>query len=75
MKAFKWGVEQRAKGRLRLGHLLRTRFKEKFHLKFQMWARWAFFSRARRLHTPLPVFLDHLPFWNSWIEMRKRKFM
>jgi len=42
------GVEQRAKGRLKLGHVLRTRFKENFHLQFQMWSRWAFVTRARR---------------------------
>jgi hypothetical protein len=75
MKAFRWGVDQRAKGRLKLGLVLRTRFKEKFRLKFQMWARWAFFTRARRLHTPLPVFTDHLPFWTSWIAKKMRKLM
>lgn len=75
MKAYKWGVEQRAKGRLKLGHVLRTRFREKFHIKFQMWARWAFFTRARRLHTPFPVFTEQLPFWNAWIEKKKRKLM
>ena len=75
MKTCKWGIEQRAKGRLKLGHLLRTRFKEKFRLKFQMWARWAFFYRSKRLHSTLPVFTEHLPFWSSWIEKQKRKLM